>query len=381
MLQEIELSPQKVSPVDSPIQVTRPQFSPSLIEAGSLIGAAEARTQFAVTGSGLTVAVLDTGLRTTHVDFTGRVVAQRNFTQDNNSDPDNASDGQGHGTNVTGIIAANKLHIGIAPGANIIPIKVLDNAGNGSFEAIDQALQWVIDNRKKHNITAVCMSLGDGGNYGDDSQFVADQIRAKIQKLRNNKVAVVVAAGNDFFTHSSVQGMGYPAICRETISVGAVYDAREGGFTYSSGAVTTESAPDRITPFSQRLHQSVNTAVRTDIFAPGAPITSSGILNDEGESVQHGTSQATPVIAGAILLMQEYHFKLTNTLPSVKNLETWLRNGGVTINDGDDEADNVTNTGLNFIRVDVVNSLENERRHLQRLMLHEQKELKAIYAD
>jgi subtilisin family serine protease len=370
--------PQSIKPVEKPVQFLRPQFRASLIQAGSLIRAPEGRSKFSVTGSGLTVAVLDTGLRTTHVDFSGRVPAQHNFTSDNGGNQNDASDGEGHGTNVAGIIAANKLHIGIAPGAQVIPLKVLSDNGRGSWEAIRDALQWVIDKRSTYNITAVCMSLGDGANYTDDSLFSTDEIRSKIQILRNEKVAVVVAAGNDFFTHSSQQGMSYPAILRETVSVGAVYDAREGGFTYNSGASTTESAPDRITPFSQRLHETVNPSARTEIFAPGAPITSSGILHDQGESVQHGTSQATPVTAGVVLLLQEYYMRLTGLLPSVDELEMYLRDGGVVINDGDDEQDNVTNTGLNFVRIDVVGALENIVRRLQKAMFEEQKTLKAI---
>ncbi|MDJ0705985.1 MAG: S8 family serine peptidase [Leptolyngbyaceae cyanobacterium MO_188.B28] len=368
----------EISPVEKPVQFERPQFGASLIQAGSLINAPQARNDFSVSGDGLTAAVLDTGLRVTHLDFSDRVVAQQNFTTDNGSNSNDASDGNGHGTNVAGIIAANRFHIGIAPGANIIPIKVLSNSGGGSFTAIRDALQWVIDNQSTHNITVVCMSLGDGQNYTDDALFSSDEIRSKIQTLRNNKVAVVVAAGNDFFTHSSRQGMSYPAIIRETVSVGAVYDAREGGFTYSSGASTTESAPDRITPFSQRLHETVNGATRTEIFAPGAPITSSGILDDDAESTQHGTSQATPVTAGVILLLQEYYLRLTGSLPSVDELETYLRAGGVMINDGDDEQDNVTNTGLNFLRIDVVGALENINSRLQKAMFEEQKTLLAI---
>lgn len=372
--------PQEVSPVERPVQFERPQFTASLIEAGSLIRAPEARTRFSITGNGLTVAVLDTGLRTTHLDFAGRVVAQRNFTTDNAGNPNDASDGDGHGTNVAGIIAANRFHIGIAPGTRIIPLKVLSNNGGGSFQAIRDALQWVIDNRSTHNITAVCMSLGDGGNYTDDTDtpFSTDELRLKIQTLRNEKVAVVVAAGNDFFTHSSQQGMSYPAIFRETVSVGAVYDASEGSFSYGSGAFTSESGADRITPFSQRLHETVNSITRTEIFAPGAPITSSGILNDEAASTQHGTSQAAPIIAGVILLLQEYYLKETDSLPSIDDIETYLRAGGVVINDGDDEQDNVTNTGLNFIRVDVLGAFENMKLRLQKALFEEKQPLNLI---
>jgi len=252
--------------------------------------------------------------------------------------------------------------------------------GGGSFSNIEKALKWVIDNHSEHNITAVCMSLGDSGNYTTDLVFSGDTIQARIQSLRNSNVAVAVAAGNDFFTHSSKQGMAYPSIISETVSVGAVYDANEGSFSYNSGAIAFSTAPDRITPFSQRLHESVNPDTRTDIFAPGAPVTSSGIDNDHGESIQHGTSQATPVTVGVVLLLQEYHLRLTDRLPSVDNLVTWLRNGGVSVVDGDNESDNVNNTGLTFLRLDTMSALTALRRSLRTEMLLAEKSLKEIYA-
>ncbi|NEQ70624.1 MAG: S8 family serine peptidase [Symploca sp. SIO2D2] len=138
---------QEISPVEKPVQFERPQFGASLIQVGSLIRAPQARNNFSVTGKGLTVAVLDTGLRTTHLDFEGRVIEQQNFTADNGGNVDDASDGNGHGTNVAGIIVANRFHTGIAPGANVIPIKVLSNRGGGSFSAIRDALQWVIESK------------------------------------------------------------------------------------------------------------------------------------------------------------------------------------------------------------------------------------------
>lgn len=364
-------SPPQISPVDMPVQFDGGQFIPLLVEVDLFIRATEARNSFAVNGSGLAAAVLDTGLRTTHVDFAGRVSTQLNFTSDNGGKETDASDGNGHGTNVGGIIVANGNHRGIAPAANIIPIKVLANNGGGSFQAVDKALAWVIDNRGRFNITVVCMSLGDGGNYTSDDDLANDSIRRKIQQLRQARVAVLVAAGNDFFRHDSQQGMAYPAIIRETVSVGAVYDADEGGFHYQSGARAFSSRPGQITPFSQRLHPSVNAATRTDIFAPGAPVTSSGINNDRGESVQQGTSQATPVVAGVTLLMQQFYMRERNELPSVDNLVRWLRNGGVTIHDGDDEDDNVKNTDLDFIRVDALTAMDAVKRYLRKQLLYD----------
>jgi subtilisin family serine protease len=367
-MEEVHEFPREIAPVEPPVQYDEPML-PFLIEVDDFLWVSRARKAFVVTGSGLTVAVLDSGLNTGHVDFADRVVVQRNFTSDNAGDPDDASDGNGHGTNVGGIIVADGDHVGIAPEAGIIPLKVLGDNGSGSFTAIRQALDWVLDHHKKYSISAVCMSLGDGGNYPGDEDFEGDSIARRIERLREAKVAVVVAAGNDYYTHDSQQGMGYPAIIRDTVSVGAVYDAPEGRFGYGSGAVAYSTRAGQITPFSQRLHPSVHPEAYTDVFAPGAPVTSSGILGEHGESTQHGTSQAAPVTAGLILLVQAFYQRVTGELPSVDDVVTWLRRGGITIHDGDDEDDNVKHTDLDFIRVDALSALDAVRRSLHKRRL------------
>ncbi len=378
MTTEKTASPIATAPVEAPKQFDRPQLGTADLEVDSLIRASEARRTFEVDGSGLTVAVLDTGLRVTHVDFAGRVAAQRNFTDDNGGDPNDVTDRNGHATNVAGIIVADGIHHGIAPGARVVPLKVLGNNGSGSFQAIADALQWVLDHRTEHDITTVCMSLGDGQNYQSDEIFAEDDtIHEKLRALRDANIAVGVAAGNDFFRHDSEQGMSYPAILRGSVSVGAVYDAVEGGFSYGDGSEAFSTGPDRITPFSQRLHKSVNKHCRTDIFGPGAPVTSSGIENDRGESVQHGTSQAAPVTVGVILLMQELYLRATGRLPKVDDLAAWLRLSGVSICDGDDEDDNVDNTDVKFIRIDAFGALETLRRHLRKELFLTGRSLKA----
>jgi hypothetical protein len=146
-----------------------------------------------------------------------------------------------------------------------------------------------------------------------------------------------------------------------------VYDAAEGGFRYGSGAEARSTRAGQITPFSQRLHPKVNRHTYTDIFAPGAPVTSSGIQGEHGESTQHGTSQATPVTAGVILLLQHFYMRVKNELPPVSQVISWLRRGGVEIFDGDDEDDNVQHTKLNYLRVDALSALDAVRRHLTKI--------------
>jgi len=353
-------TPTHIAPPDDwGVQFDRPQPKPADPETDNTIRSLTARSQFAVDGSGLTIAVLDTGLRTTHVDFTGKVLAVRNFTTDDGGNPSVVTDGNGHGTNVAGVAIGNGLHVGIAPGAKVIPLKVLTNSGSGSFTSVQNALDWVIANKDAYQISVVNLSLGDGGNYTADPS-TSDPVRQRIITLRNAKVATCIAAGNSFYPNSK-QGMAYPAICRESISVGALYDANIGSVYYSNGATAYSSAPKVFCPFSQRLHSTTNSYTRTDVFVPGAALTAAGNANDSAESTYHGTSQATPVTAGLCLLAQQYAKKKTGQLPTVDQLERWLvattTSTGNTITDGDDENDNVVNTGKQFVMADAVEML------------------------
>lgn len=354
-----------IEPPEAPKQFTQPMFASLDVEVDSLVRIPQARNAFQVDGSGLTVAVLDTGLRTTHVDFVGRVRAQRNFTDDNGGVLSDASDGQGHGTHVAGIICARGVTVGVAPAAKVIPLKVLTNSGSGSFEAVRDALRWVADNAKEHGISAVSMSLGSSSNEDDDSAYEGDEIRKLVAELRERRIPTIVAAGNDYFKFKK-EGMGYPAILRETISVGAVYDAAVGAMEYRSGAKANSTRADQLTPFSQRISRAKHPSTRTDVFAPGAPVTSSGIASDNAWSIQQGTSQATPVVAGVVLLLQQYYLRARNELPAVNDIIGCLRSGGTTIVDGDDEDDNVPHTKAKYQRVDALNALRSMQRRILR---------------
>jgi len=149
------------------------------------------------------------------------------------------------------------------------------------------------------------------------------------------------------------------------VSVGAVHDADVGGISYQSGAAANNTASDQITPFSQRLHASFAARKRPDIFAPAAVMPSTGIGGARAELNQQGTSQAAPITAGVILLMQEYYFRVKQDLPSVDDIEKWLREGAVAVKDDCNACDNVPHTKLDFPRVNALKTLTAMKKVLQ----------------
>ena len=339
-----------------PRRVAKSLFTTFDLEIDALLGAPKARASFNVDGSGLAVAVLDTGLRVTHKCFAGRVVDARNFTAQGADD--DVSDSNGHGTNVTGLIAAgtHDERRGIAPAASIVALKVLPAP---SFDPIVAALNWVRENAARLGITVVNLSLGAPGvNLLDDAQVRADMpdLAAVLQELHAQRIAVVAAAGNDYKAFET-EGMSLPAIFREVISVGAVYDASVGERHYASGASAFSTHADQITPFTQRLSKETSAECFTDVLSAGGAATSAGAGGDDDTSIQDGTSQAAPTVAGVVLLMQQHYKRLTGELPPVALLQEVLRSTSKWIVDGDDEDDNVANTNRKFPRVNAFESM------------------------
>ncbi|MEM7336700.1 MAG: S8 family serine peptidase [Chloroflexota bacterium] len=342
-----------VTPPEPPQEITNP-IVPTTAQSSVVINLDDFRSDSrfsGIDGSGVAVVVLDTGIDLDDPFFgpdndmdgvADRIVYHEDFADDD----DDASDFNGHGSNVTSIVgSSDNTHTGMAPGVNLIHLKVFTNAGSGNFGMTEDALQWVIANAETYNIVSVNMSLGDSVNHTSSQQLygVSDEINA----LRNTLgVMVVSASGNDFFGFSSAQGVSYPSADPNSMSIGAVFDANIGSVSYASGASASSTAADRLTPFSQR-HQTLTT-----VFAPGAAIVGAG----PGSSLttQHGTSQATPHIAGIIALMQELALQELGRLLTPAEIDSLLVTTGAVINDGDDENDNVTNTNLNFRRVDVL---------------------------
>lgn len=284
-------------------------------------------------GRGVTVAVLDTGIDARSPDFTGRIVGQRCFCDnldgtgccpggDTTSDAPNAArDDNGHGTHVAGIIAGGGVSAprGVAPGANILAVRVLD-AGNRfrSFAQIHRALEWIAQERP--DVRVINMSLGSNALFSTTdcgSAAIAWGMRDVIDLLRSRGVLIVASTGNE----SSVDGTTLPSCMREVVAVGATFDADGAG-----------ARADQITPFT-------NSTDAIDVVAPGAAIVST--RRGGGASMAVGTSMAAPHVTGALALM---HQKSRGTL-SADQAEELLRLTGQPVLDG--------RNGLLFPRLDV----------------------------
>lgn len=340
-----------------PRPVQRSLFTRFDLEIDALLGAPRARSAFKVDGAGLAAAVLDTGLRVSHVCFKGRVPEAHNFT--GIGARDDVTDANGHGTNVSGLIAAgtNDERRGIAPRANIIPLKVLPAP---TLNPILEALQWVLSNAERLKISVVNMSLGVPGlNLVDDAHARAaySDLHKVINQLYLENIALCVAAGNDYYEFQT-EGMSLPAIFREVIAVGAVYDSSVGDRSYASGAAAYMTHADQITPFSQRLSADTSPECYTDVFSAGGGATSAGAQDDDGTSTQDGTSQASPTVAGVILLLQQHYMRLMGQLPPISLLQDVLRSTSTWLVDNEqDQKDNVKNSGKRFPRVNAFESL------------------------
>ena len=276
------------------VRVDRDRASAAhLAEAVPLIRADEVHS-LGFDGTGITVAVLDTGIDTDHDDMGDALDGEACFCSgDGGCCPDGsttqfgagaAEDDDGHGSNVTGVVTSIGVlsSVGVAPGTEIVAIKVLDGDGRSCCASdVVAGLDWIIANRP--DVDIVNMSLGSNLLFaGDcDTAFAFTMAyAAAINTLRVNGVTTFASSGNS----GSGTEMGAPACIANTLSVGAVYDANVGGVGFSNCQDLTTTA-DQVTCFS-------NSNSVTDMFAPGGAMTSDFLSN--GLSTFYGTSQASP---------------------------------------------------------------------------------------
>src|SRR5262245_61277651 len=302
-----------------------PPSEAHLLESVPLIKASQVQS-LGYRGQGVSVAILDTGVDISNPELSDDLIAQECFCSggccpngtSRQSGPGSAADSNGHGTNVTGIVTAKGVStpIGVAPDADIVAIRVLDANGQSCCASdIVAGLDWVAANRP--DVKVVNMSLGSfalfSGNC-DNAQGFTMAYATSINNLRSHGVLTFASAGN----RASGTGMAAPACIANTVSVGATYDANIGAVGYSACTDTT-TFTDKVTCFS-------NSNSTTDIFAPGAAITSCGLFGST--STFYGTSQASPHAAGCAADLLSANSALTPA-----QIETALKTGGVPVTD------------------------------------------------
>jgi subtilisin family serine protease len=320
-----------------------------LSAALDLIGVTALRADLAfagIDGSGVTVAVIDTGVDFSHPRLSTARVDEFDFVRDSTT----VQLTDEHGTHVAGIVGARDPDIGVAPGVGLVGLQVFTKTRGGGVLAFDTdteaALQWVADHRAQYNIVAVNLSLG-GGNFTAAGPASSSILADDVQRLEAAGVTVVAAAGNAYGTLQA-GGSAAPAVF-STLSVGAVYETNEGRVGGGDGTDFTTAA-DRLAFFSQRPDTA------NEVFAPGAFITSTvpgGGLRDLA-----GTSMASPMVAGVVALMQDAAQTYAGRLLTPAEVRTVIQQTADVVVDGDDEDTSVDTTGGSFLRVNAYEAVK-----------------------
>ncbi|KAI7906052.1 peptidase S8/S53 domain-containing protein [Cokeromyces recurvatus] len=261
-------------------------------------------------GKGVTVYLMDSGILEDHVDIAGRVTIGKTVV----GDPDDPFDSNGHGTFVAGVCCGTKY--GVAKGANIVSVKILDNDGNGHLSDILIGLQWIVKQHisQKNAKSIVNLSLGS---------FYSQVTNEAIQEAISLGIHFSIAAGNygeDACKYS-------PGSTPGAITVGAINE------------------DDSVSYYS-------NFGKCVDIFAPGTNIKSIWHTSKTATKTLTGTSMAAPHVAGtmAIFLSQADYTpsQLMNYLKSVSTLITedfTINNTGIFYSDNKTIIDNAIYTG------------------------------------
>jgi subtilisin family serine protease len=241
-------------------------------------------------GAGVGVAVIDTGIQLDHPDL-APVNAGKNCVRKNRS----PADDNGHGSHVSGTIAARENGIGVvgvAPGASLYAVKVLNSAGSGTWSQVICGIDWVTANAA--TIKVANMSLGGAGtvtpSHADCTNGNADALHTAICRSVKAGVTYAVAAGNSAADSTSFTPAGY----EEVITVSALSDS-DGipGGTGGAPSCRTTERDDYFASFS-------NFGAPVDIAAPGVCILSTWLGG--GYNTISGTSMATPHVTGAAAL-------------------------------------------------------------------------------
>lgn len=247
-------------------------------------------------GSGVTVAVLDTGIDAAHPDLAGTVVGERNFSWS-----ETPADGVGHGTHVASIVAGTGAasggrYRGVADGVDLLNGKVFDDGGGGFVSWAIEGMEWAAE----QGADVVNMSLGASGTDGEPMSAAADALTAEHGTL------FVVSTGND----GCAECVSHPAAAASALAVGAVTKA------------------DVLAEFSNRGPLPQTYGIKPDVTAPGVGIvaargngTAMGFPVDDFYTNADGTSMAAPHVTGAAALLLQAEPAL-----GPDELKAWLMN-------------------------------------------------------
>ena len=269
------------------------------VEAAEVHSVDIAREQTGYDGSGTTVAIIDTGIDGNHVslddqdDINGTYDPKVIAFYDAVNAPDKTNgtevfpyDDQGHGSHCAGTTAGTgapnpELYAGMAPGASLVGVKVLDSGGSGSFGTVMAGMEWTVEKRYVYNIRAASMSLGGPGAI-EWTSSEEDSVNRMGNRMMNESIALFIAAGNNAVSTQ----IGTPGSAEDVITVGAL-DKDTSIAVYSSQGPTEEG---RIKP---------------NIAFVGSSVMSVEANSGNGYVAMSGTSMATPGAAGVgALLLQ-----------------------------------------------------------------------------
>ncbi|MCJ7622827.1 MAG: S8 family peptidase [Anaerolineaceae bacterium] len=263
-------------------------------------------------GSGLSVAVVDTGIAPHQgliKDTDGgsqRIAGWVDFIDGKK----NPTDPNGHGTHIAGIIANSQYGSdgewnGVAPGVNLVGVRVLNQDGFGTYEQVIQGIQWVIEHKSEYNIRVMNLSLV----ALVQSPYWADPLNQAVMRAWAEGITVVVATGN---SGPDPMTIGVPGNTPYVITVGA----------FTDNYTVNDWSDDYITPFSS-AGPTLDGFVKPDVVAPGAHITST--MSQGSEIAKNhtanwvgnryfsmaGTSQAAAIVSGIASLVLSHNPDLT----------------------------------------------------------------------
>src|SRR4051812_36515089 len=267
-------------------------------------------------GSGITVALLDTGIASVP-DLAGRVVPVRNDLNllnpsspcENLTGEPTCEDNYGHGTFIAGLIAGNGASSngawsGTAPNANILSVKVAGRDGSADVSSVLAGIQWVVSFKDRYGIKVLNLSLGTDSTQS----YRVDPLNFAVEKAWDSGVTVVVAASNRGPDAGTISKPGDDPL---VVTVGAVDDM-------GTPAIADDELPD----FSSHGPTAADGLAKPDVVAPGAHVVS---LRAPGSTIDtqfpnyvdgsyrkgSGTSMSTGVVSGSVALMLQANSALT----------------------------------------------------------------------